>query len=256
MHFMSGFAADEFYSMPNTGYDGSADFSVGICGMCDETTVDTSAVLSCYRPTTDFNGWELRSGGAWAVKSTQLLQVAFAETGPAAAEVEVTSAALALPHSMNMRPFMLVMTMDVSSGSATRINLNGEFEATGNNTGGIETALDPICLGTGYANGGASKARPALGFYVSHVLFEAASIKTAAEINDTYADWVAGRPLQMTVAWDHVWYAEDAKESEGLGGTLNTWYSRTPSASAPIAFTADVDDGLRVDYFNNVAFSL
>jgi hypothetical protein len=225
--------------------------SVGVVGMVEESAADEAAILSCYRPTV-CTGWEIRTGGAWAVKTTQIIDVITgATTGPA--EINSPTNAVALPHSMAMRPFFIALTIDID-GNATSY-FNGVLEAQNAITGGMLAANgdDSIVLGHGYDNAGAV-ARPGAGCLVYAVML-ADVIKTAAQIADTYRDLTRG-VIPSAVGWDHTWLAEDAKLGNGLGETASTWYSRVPSAGTPKVFTADVDDGLRVDYYPNIAFAL
>ena len=260
MYLMGGFANDEFYSTPlQAVYDGQDDFSFGLFGMLPENAAADEAIFSCYRPNTDNTGWELRTQGAWNVKTTQRLSVLNGANAGAATDTH-SSAALALPHGMAMRPFSVIATFDVN-GNAT-VYFNGVLEVQAAITVLMTpaTAGDTICLGHGFAVTTGNPARPGTNWLVNAMFLES-SILDAAHAADIYRNWIMQDPSapihSAALGLDHVWYAADAKRSNLLADVAPVWYSRPGAVGGtPLAMTADVNDGLYVDYYPNIAFSL
>jgi len=251
MYFMSGFADDEYYTTTHDSvYDGSADFSAGVCGMLPNGAGASAveAILSCF--TTTHYGWELaKSNASMATAAGQILNV-IAGHNTHAADLTGANDAPAEPQSFAWRPFMLVGTFDVSAGANMITYLNGVAVDSDANTGGIDPAEgSAINLGRSI-----SASRSAANWYLN-CAFLADSILSADNVAYLYQAWIDGNPLTRlegtVAAIKHVWYAEDAKRGSGLGGTATTWYSRPVySGAAPKLMTAVVDDGLQVEYFN------
>jgi len=251
MYFMSGFDDDEYYTTTHDSvYDGSADFSAGVCGMLMEGAgaVTVEAILSCF--TTTHYGWELaKSNASMATAAGQILNI-IAGHNTHAADLTGANDAPAEPQSFAYRPFMLVGTFDVSAGANMITYLNGVAVDSDANTGGIDPA-EGLAINLGR---GISASRSADNWLLN-CAFLANDILTAANIAAIYQNWINNNPADKieheTTAITHVWYAEDAKRGSGLGETATTWYSRpVNTGAAPKLMTAVVDDGLRVDYYN------